>query len=82
MSKMSVNRWQDIDPYDATAITLPHDGIEGPLNEMNERCPWPWDPQQLAGEPLGMYHCPYCGGMVIAGMEHPDYEDPDRWWED
>jgi hypothetical protein len=29
-------------------------------------------PEKLKGAPLGMYHCPDCGAMVIAGVEHPD----------
>lgn len=73
-------RWQDIKPTDATKISLPHtlpDGtvIEGPMNEIGERCPWPWDPQQLVGAPMGQYHCPYCGGMQVAGLEHMDWTD-------
>lgn len=32
-----------------------------------------YDPKEMAGEPVGMFHCPECGEMVIAGMEHPDY---------
>ena len=32
-----------------------------------------YDPMVFLGEPIGMYHCPECGEMVIAGMEHPDY---------
>lgn len=32
-----------------------------------------YDPRPLMGEPLGMFHCPECGEMVIAGMQHPDY---------
>jgi len=31
------------------------------------------DPKEMTGKPIGMYHCPECGEMVIAGMEHPDY---------
>lgn len=38
-------------------------------------CPWPFEPWQLYGAPLGQYHCPYCGSMVLAGMEHLDYAD-------
>lgn len=30
----------------------------------------PHDPRKLAGAPIGQYHCPVCGEMVIAGMEH------------
>ena len=25
-------------------------------------------------EPMGMFHCPYCGEMVLAGVPHPDYD--------
>jgi hypothetical protein len=40
-----------------------------------EFCPIPIDPLFLIGQPLGMYHCPYCGSMVVAGAPHPDYTD-------
>lgn len=29
------------------------------------------DPEALAGAPLGQYHCPDCGAMVVAGLPHP-----------
>lgn len=44
-------------------------GIDGPEVE----CPWPLDPLRLLGAPIGQYHCPYCGSMVLAGTPHPDY---------
>jgi hypothetical protein len=28
-------------------------------------------PELLLGQPLGMYHCPDCGSMVLAGLPHP-----------
>jgi hypothetical protein len=28
-------------------------------------------PELLAGQPLGQYHCPDCGAMVLAGIPHP-----------
>jgi hypothetical protein len=28
-------------------------------------------PELPAGQPLGMYHCPDCGAMVVAGVPHP-----------
>ena len=28
-------------------------------------------PELLTGAPLGQYHCPDCGAMVIAGCVHP-----------
>jgi hypothetical protein len=36
-------------------------------------CPFPFDPPQLAGQPIGQYHCPWCGSMVLAGIPHVDY---------
>lgn len=35
----------------------------------------PHDPLELAGKPIGMYHCPSCGMMVVAGCPHPSDED-------
>ena len=35
---------------------------EAPCNEK---------PERFLGQPIGMYHCPDCGAMVLAGMEHP-----------
>ncbi len=69
--------FSEIDPSDATQLRLPDPGIEGPLNENGDECPWPWDPIQLKGAPLGQYHCPYCGAMVIAGQDHIDYREDD-----
>lgn len=35
----------------------------------------PEDPARLRGMPIGMYHCPQCGCMVIAGLDgHPHEE--------
>lgn len=70
-----MRHWSNITPADAVDIELPHDDIVGPLNEMGEPCPWPWEPQQLVGAPLGQYHCPYCGAMVVAGVPHIDYRE-------
>jgi hypothetical protein len=33
-----------------------------------------YDPTALAGQPIGMFHCEFCGEMVIAGMAHPPSE--------
>jgi hypothetical protein len=33
-----------------------------------------FDPMEYANEPIGMFHCPKCGEMVLSGMPHPDYE--------
>lgn len=72
-----MKRWQDYTPQQAVDLGLnlsKNLDITAPLNEIGERCPWPWDPQQLKGAPLGQYHCPYCSAMVIAGVEHLDYD--------
>ena len=40
----------------------------------------PHDPQELKGEPIGMYHCPVCGEMVIAGLPHEPEKDFTGSW--
>lgn len=73
---MTERRWHDIEPADAAEIDLSKDlTITAPLNENGERCPWPWEPQQLIGAPLGQFHCGYCGAMVMAGIPHIDYSE-------
>lgn len=73
MSEPARKYWFDIEPRDAVDLSLPSEGIIGPLNEEGKECPWPWDPQQLGGAPLGQYRCPYCLAMCMAGMRHFDY---------
>lgn len=69
--------WSKIEPKDAAGIVLPCVGIIGPVNEMGEPCPWPWEPQQLVNAPFGQYHCPFCGGTAMAGVPHFDCWDAD-----
>lgn len=71
-------RWQDIAPQDALHIDCrERPDLHPPVNEEGEICPWPWEPQQLKGAPMGQYHCSYCGAMVLAGVEHLDYVEID-----
>lgn len=75
-------KWRDISPKDAVELQLPWtapDGtvVEGPMNELGERCSWPWEPQQLGGAPMGQYHCSYCGGMNVAGVPHVEWTPED-----
>jgi hypothetical protein len=35
----------------------------------------PGRPDLLLGQPIGMYHCEFCGAMVLAGVPHPSDED-------
>lgn len=77
MSEPEQQKWYDIEPADATHLNLLTDThIEGPLAEDGTVCPWPWEPQQYGPDvPMGMFHCQYCGSMVVAGMRHVDYRD-------
>jgi hypothetical protein len=68
-------KWYEIEPEDALNLKLPHDGIDGPLNETGETCSWPWDPMLKPIMSVGQYHCPYCGAMIVAGIPHIDYKD-------
>lgn len=80
-----MNTWTNYTPQQAADLKLDLSvrlDISAPINEMGERCPWPWEPQQLIGTPIGQYHCPYCGGMVVAGQPHLDWRDfPDDFDE-
>lgn len=40
---------------------------DGPVHDANcdEK------PELLKGKPIGMYHCPDCGAMLLAGSPHP-----------
>ncbi len=74
--------WTQIPPSAAMNLVLPDADIVGPINELGEPCPWPWEPQQLVGAPMGQYHCLYCGGMEMAGLEHSDWTNLDSPQED
>lgn len=83
MTDLKTVHWTEIPPDEANqAIENGLFDIEYPMGELGEPCPWPWEPQQLKGAPLGMYHCPYCGTMVVAGTEHTDYKDFDKHYEE
>ena len=51
---------------------------------MTVRCPCSHDPSVYQNCPVGMYHCPECGEMVLAGVAHPkDFDDfTEEDWED
>lgn len=72
---MTKQHWSEIAPKDAVDILLPAEDITGPTTTTGAVCPWPWEPQQMTGVPLGQYHCRWCGEMVVAGLPHPDYAD-------
>ena len=39
------------------------------------------DPKETKGA-IGMYHCPECGEMVLAGVDHPDYANAEKYFDD
>ena len=53
------------------------------MSEEHEKHTWPCPgkPEDLKGQPIGMYHCEYCGEMQIAGMEHLSPQFPEYWQE-
>jgi NTP pyrophosphatase (non-canonical NTP hydrolase) len=50
-----------------------YEGFESVSDDEQQECPE--DPRRLEGQPIGMYHCPSCGCMVIAGMDHGPHDD-------
>ena len=34
----------------------------------------PFDPSSMLDMPIGMFHCPKCGEMVVAGIPHPRWD--------
>jgi hypothetical protein len=55
--------------------------------EGRRRKPCPEQPLLLSGMPIGQYHCPFCGMMVMASMPHlspakPEHQDPDYYLGD
>ena len=62
-------------------MTQAEEPVEQYLGQMCCRCYYEADklyapscaekPEALAGQPIGMYHCPDCGSMVVAGVPHP-----------
>ena len=48
---------------------------------MTDKLKWPCPgkPEDLLGQPIGMYHCEHCGEMQIAGMKHLPPQFPSQW---
>ncbi len=43
------------------------------MSDTKKKCEF--DPTKFKNMPLGMFHCPECGEMVLAGLPHPDYQE-------
>ena len=41
------------------------------LTKLIESNSCPYEPQRDGKSPIGMYHCPLCGEMVLSGKKHP-----------
>lgn len=41
-----------------------------------------YDPKEMANQPIGMFHCPLCGEMVLAGLDHPEWDDVERKYQE
>lgn len=50
------------------------------MSELNT-WPCPGKPEDLKGQPIGMYHCEYCGEMQVAGLSHLPPQFPSQWQE-
>jgi hypothetical protein len=53
------------------------------MSEAESKNTWPClgKPEALAGQPIGMYHCEYCGEMQLAGVPHLTPQFPSQWEE-
>ena len=46
---------------------------------LDDACPY--EPDRDGPTPMGMYHCPLCGEMVLAGCPHPKQPSEEDWEE-
>ena len=51
------------------------------MAEAKNKWPCPGKPEALAGMPIGMYHCEFCGEMQLAGSSHLPPQFPSQWEE-
>lgn len=53
------------------------------MSETAEKNKWPCPgrPEDLKDQPIGMYHCEFCGEMQIAGTSHLPPQFPSQWEE-
>lgn len=78
-SALHADRGALLEAYDALAAHV--DRIADLLRRQCPRsCPRTCDfnPEVLVGRPIGMFHCPSCGTMVVAGGPHGPV-DPMTW---
>ena len=64
---MSPENQQAMNAMAARVAAMPDAELDRLIQE--DQCPY--EPEHLIGVPLGMFHCPLCGEMVVAGIDHP-----------
>ncbi len=63
--------------WDGKTVPTPMDELESCKNTW----PCPGKPEELRGQPIGMYHCEFCGEMQLAGVPHLPPQSPAQWEE-
>jgi hypothetical protein len=51
------------------------------MTAVKNKWPCPGKPEDLADQPIGMYHCEFCGEMQLAGVTHLTPQFPSQWEE-
>ena len=51
------------------------------MSAEKNKWPCPGKPEALAGKPIGMFHCEFCGEMQLAGSTHLPPQFPSQWEE-
>lgn len=69
--------WSDDHPLNK------RDGWRPAYDELFSKHAWPCPgkPEELKGQPIGMYHCEFCGEMQLAGASHLPPQVPSQWHE-
>jgi len=62
---------ETLEQYIARVNSLTDDEVDVLI--ASDSCPY--EPERLVGCPIGMFHCPLCGEMVLAGLPHPRVTD-------
>jgi hypothetical protein len=75
LDKLGIKIKDDVPDHAATIIDSALAAFEGMIDWGEDvlgrsRKPCPEQPVLLAGAPLGTYHCPACGTMLMAGLPH------------
>ncbi len=53
-----------------SALAIIESQVDWGEYEGRKRKPCPEQPVLLSGQPIGQYHCPFCGMMLLASVPH------------